>query len=684
MKMKSTLWALAFACAAVSCSDDFEDPNKGGEGPGTGGNGAKAMMNVTISTDAVTKAMTKASDDPEKGDGNEEGSLDESKVTNLNVFLFEATGYTDDDNKFYKDNAIVAKGFANIDNTEDSDHPTDHQYQASVEIEFSKDEYAASGFAGKTFGVIAVVNTGNILNKFDLTKEDDPVTISDLANCLETTIYNTTNNNDFRMSSHMLKDEKGCCESYVTFPANTDAQDIPTATVFVERLAAKIRIAPHVDVANFTYSVGADRIRLDSVAIINQLTSGSYLLKRATKEKAAELTDNSADSILIDEDYAGSGATATANFVLDPWTYGKLQANVFKDDGTGTMPTYQYGADPAVSLAYGNAFNGRADYTALFNAIKATSKEDEKFKALYQEQTALTDNVLLAYTMENTTNVANSKKGFSTGALFKATYFAAEVMEIQGDGMSVEPVKTSFGNLATSAVTDDAPTFYTYGVTEMKFAGLKDIFAYKLAQQVTSTSNVEGYYFYKDLAGYYGDSDSKSCAFDTVKVASFKASKTYAEIGTSLNDPFGYLEYLKGHLDKVTAPNANDRLEDAVEYSDDGITTDIPLKNFDEYVAALDDAVKYESVKAYENGTCYYLYWIRHENNGINSLMGPMEFAIVRNNIYDLSVKEISGLGLSGVDVPDPKDDDEDGTAKMNVVVKVRNWVVRKNADIIL
>lgn len=486
------------------------------------------------------------------------------------------------------------------------------------------------------------------------------------------------------MSSHMLKDEKGCCESYVTFPANTDAQDIPTATVFVERLAAKIRIAPHVDVANFTYSVGADRIRLDSVAIINQLTSGSYLLKRATKEKAAELTDNSADSILIDEDYAGSGATATANFVLDPWTYGKLQANVFKDDGTGTMPTYQYGADPAVSLAYGNAFNGRADYTALFNAIKATSKEDEKFKALYQEQTALTDNVLLAYTMENTTNVANSKKGFSTGALFKATYFAAEVMEIQGDGMSVEPVKTSFGNLATSAVTDDAPTFYTYGVTEMKFAGLKDIFAYKLAQQVTSTSNVEGYYFYKDLAGYYGDSDSKSCAFDTVKVASFKASKTYAEIGTSLNDPFGYLEYLKGHLDKVTAPNANDRLEDAVEYGDDGITTDIPLKNFDEYVAALDDAVKYESVKAYENGTCYYLYWIRHENNGINSLMGPMEFAIVRNNIYDLSVKEISGLGLSGVDVPDPKDDDEDGTAKMNVVVKVRNWVVRKNADIIL
>ena len=32
MKLKSTLWALAFACAAVSCSDDLESGPNGNNG----------------------------------------------------------------------------------------------------------------------------------------------------------------------------------------------------------------------------------------------------------------------------------------------------------------------------------------------------------------------------------------------------------------------------------------------------------------------------------------------------------------------------------------------------------------------------------------------------------------------------------------------------------------------------
>lgn len=44
MKMKSTLWALAFACAAVSCSDDFEDPNKGGNDSDLNGETAKMKV----------------------------------------------------------------------------------------------------------------------------------------------------------------------------------------------------------------------------------------------------------------------------------------------------------------------------------------------------------------------------------------------------------------------------------------------------------------------------------------------------------------------------------------------------------------------------------------------------------------------------------------------------------------
>ena len=64
--------------------------------------------------------------------------------------------------------------------------------------------------------------------------------------------------------------------------------------------------------------------------------------------------------------------------------------------------------------------------------------------------------------------------------------------------------------------------------------------------------------------------------------------------------------------------------------------------------------------------------------------MGPMEYAIVRNNIYDLTVTGISGLGEAGATVIEPIDPVEDETAKMNVTVKVKNWVVRQNNDIIL
>ena len=89
-------------------------------------------------------------------------------------------------------------------------------------------------------------------------------------------------------------------------------------------------------------------------------------------------------------------------------------------------------------------------------------------------------------------------------------------------------------------------------------------------------------------------------------------------------------------------------------------------------------------VKVYTNGVCYYPYWIRHENNDDQHVMGVMEFDIVRNNIYDISVSEIKGLGLSEVDVPDPTDPDESGDAQLTVILNVKDWVVRSNSGVSL
>lgn len=80
----------------------------------------------------------------------------------------------------------------------------------------------------------------------------------------------------------------------------------------------------------------------------------------------------------------------------------------------------------------------------------------------------------------------------------------------------------------------------------------------------------------------------------------------------------------------------------------------------------------------------YYYYWNRHNDNGNNTLMGIMEFAVVRNNVYKLSVTEINRYGHPGdpdgdPDPEKPDDPDEDDEVYFRVGVKVLPWVVRVN-----
>ena len=81
---------------------------------------------------------------------------------------------------------------------------------------------------------------------------------------------------------------------------------------------------------------------------------------------------------------------------------------------------------------------------------------------------------------------------------------------------------------------------------------------------------------------------------------------------------------------------------------------------------------------------CYYYYWNRHNDNGIDGQMAPMEFAVVRNNVYKLAVTNISRLGHPRIsdndpDNPTPEIPDERGDIYLTVSVDVLPWVVRIN-----
>ena len=66
----------------------------------------------------------------------------------------------------------------------------------------------------------------------------------------------------------------------------------------------------------------------------------------------------------------------------------------------------------------------------------------------------------------------------------------------------------------------------------------------------------------------------------------------------------------------------------------DGVPQDLDESKYADY-----------GIVKYPDGICYYTYWIRHADDGDPDKISPMEYATVRNNIYQLNVSSISGIG---------------------------------------
>lgn len=145
---------------------------------------------------------------------------------------------------------------------------------------------------------------------------------------------------------------------------------------------------------------------------------------------------------------------------------------------------------------------------------------------------------------------------------------------------------------------------------------------------------------------------------------------------------WGGLTYIKQVVGKEDGACSADELVIKQVYNqakgaasdDDAIKTNLKNAGLTVYPASEDN-------KYY----CYYYYWVRH--NGIGSAndgeMHPMEFGVVRNNIYKIAVTKVSGLGKPGDFEPNPdeEDDPEKGqdptSAYLTVSVQVDPWEVR-------
>lgn len=285
--------------------------------------------------------------------------------------------------------------------------------------------------------------------------------------------------------------------------------------------------------------------------------------------------------------------TVAINYVLDPWTELKTQQNledeVFEVNGQNVEASGLYDAETYIPTRSDNP----EDWAGYCKAgVDAT--EDDYLR--------------VGYALENTTGKLETSLNYNTGIVFKA----------------------QFHPVGVNGYTDEQ-TFFTYnGVI---YPTLTDMMGQLNGQEDFSTD--------------VGEAITDLTSWDELK--DFAASIT--------NDPTGYRTYLEDYADTHSAEEFNTADELKWEYylsyklgvfenSQDG-----PEINQNDINTR---AVLYKSsgelLRTYYKGQCYYIWWLRHSNDGDDEKNGVMEYAVVRNNIYKVSVNSIYSLGG---DIPD-------------------------------
>lgn len=569
--VKSVMGCMLVTALAAGCAQ--EDI---GNAPSEGG-GMSATSYVSLSFASPQGAPTRANPTGgETGDGLEKGQANENAITSAVAFFYQGTGQegvNSGGTTLIK--AVVS--FNNIGNgTDENSTGVDRKYTTSpqqVDLE------------NGTYNVIVVANPGTDW------WTGRSLTLADVRDHIQTTAWTASGSDysDFVMTS--------AADATLTLNSNPES-DPATAEVNVERMAARLDYKTTGTYTCDDPAYPGATVEITGAALVNNLTAGSYLLKRV----AADV--NGVPTYLGNET---PDAGVQTNYVLDPWTAVKTSANNNFTIGGETKT-----AEDLYGEWFGNISQNPNYWAAYVQPGTEVTVGTEKWQRI-------------GYTLENTTAAEEAGKRYSTGVVFKAKFHPAKV--------------TSYTN---STYTDGA-TFFAYGKT--LYASMEDMMI--------------GFYGHKFDNGF---SDIKECK-TWGKVRQFITSTLLT------NDPSGYDKYLEGLAEgKADADAVADAssltwsyyMLNECGYSKDGNGKVI----LDQKGKVTRIALQRYGTRTYEDATCYYTWWVRHSNDN-DDAKGIMEYAIVRNNIYKLTVESIYSLG-------DPVPGDEE----LNVKVYVNNWLL--------
>lgn len=550
--VKSVMGCLLMASLAAGCAQ--EDI---GTTP-TGGGGMSASSYVSFSFASPQGAPTRSNNPTggEKGDGDETGQNYENEIKTAVAFFYQGDkGVNSDGNT-----SINAAVSFTVGNYTTPGNGIDRTYTTSpqqVDLE------------NGTYNVIVVANPGTDW------WTGKSLTLDDVRDRIQTTAWTASGSDysDFVMTS--------AADATLTLESNPE-DDPATAEVNVERMAARLDYKAEASYTCTDPKYSGATVEITGAALVNNLTEGSYLLKRVADDV------NGTNLSYLGNETADENGVAT-NYVLDPWTtnkskdlYGEWFGNISQD------PNYWAGyVQPGTSVS---------DGTETWQRI--------------------------GYTLENTTAAEEAGKRYSTGVVFKAKFYPKGV-----------------------ANYNDGETFFAYG-TKI-YASMEDM-----------------------MAGFYG---SEFADLDNItSCATWGDVKQFITSTLLTNDPSGYNKYLEGLAegknDAETVSGASltwsNYMKNECGYSKDE-NGKVVLDQNDKVTRI---ALKPYGTRTYEDATCYYTWWVRHSNDNDDTKKGIMEYAIVRNNIYKLTVESVYSLGG---EVPDDE--------SLIVDVYVNDWLLLDN-----
>lgn len=690
MKLKSTLWALALAFAAVSCSDDLEN------GPGSNGtdedNGQKAYLKINIST-VSDGVMTKVANDNGAGWGEEgNGSLgelpgkNEGMVYDINVFLVKADQNNRDlntNNQLNLFNQIIEDtNPIKIDGQGYYDLKTNEGKGLDASVGGEEDDHGSRnvtitmqedlGETDEHFQVFTIVNAGTNLSSI--------TTLKALREYIQNGAVQelTTNGSDavadadqFIMSTHKMISSSGNLNSTVALSNKNTAENPAKTAVYVERLAARIDLAyPENGVLTFNNTSspvnGMGSFRLTSYMIVNQWNGGTNMFKQVSPTVStgtANITATTYDptdpkQYLGDEIWRNVTNNEKYNFVL---------SDKFTDKAKTTTAVN----DAKWNSLYINHFNSNLNKESLLATALPAGVS-------YTEETNSKTYYPIAYVRENTMNTDAQVNGYSTGVIFQTQFTPNNEFKLMqySDNhiIKVDLEKDDKDNFQfLTAEHFDGKEVHKLVYKDVKTVAAR---AFNIADGDTKgllKGFIEGW---KDNATATLSDVQAAVAGMSEKNLLSKKFKTY--LNEKLENQTDWNETLKGLMTYNSfVDTQTDAQKNLLKITDLSTYSSIDIENL-----ARDYGIYY-----FRNGKSYHKFWIRHNDNNDDYKMGVMEFAIVRNNVYQLNVTGVKGLGdplpfTPGKDKPETPDESNEVT--INVTIYVKDWVKRKNEDIVL